>query len=87
MCQFEGDNVTKAINQPFFEVRAWVDSSVVLAWINGGASRWKTFVGNRVAEITTHLPAINWSYIASKQNPADLFSRGASDEQIQNNAL
>ena len=81
------DNVTKAINQPFFEVRAWVDSSVLLAWLNGGASRWKTFVANRVAEITTHLPAINWSYIPSKQNPADLISRGASAEEIQNNNL
>ncbi|XP_065088063.1 uncharacterized protein LOC135709605 [Ochlerotatus camptorhynchus] len=43
------NNVTSAINQPFFEIRAWVDSSVVLAWLNDGASRWKTFVANRVA--------------------------------------
>ncbi|XP_065091670.1 uncharacterized protein LOC135712644 [Ochlerotatus camptorhynchus] len=81
------NNVTSAINQPFFEIRAWVDSSVVLVWLNGGASRWKTFVSNRVAEITTHLPAVNWSHIASEQNPADLISRGASPEQIQHNSL
>lgn len=47
----------------------------------------KTFVANRVAEITTHLPAIDWSYIASKQNSADLKSHGAFAEHIQNNAL
>ncbi|XP_065086854.1 uncharacterized protein LOC135708681 [Ochlerotatus camptorhynchus] len=81
------NNVTSAINQPFFEIRAWVDSSVVLAWLNGGASRWKTFVANRVAEITTHVPAINWSHIVSEQNPADLISRGVSPEQIQHNTL
>ncbi|XP_065083408.1 uncharacterized protein LOC135705561 [Ochlerotatus camptorhynchus] len=81
------NNVASAINQLFFEIRAWVDSSVVLAWLNGGASRWKTFVANRVAEITTHLPAVNWSHIASEQNPADLISRGASPEQIQHNSL
>ncbi|XP_055634170.1 uncharacterized protein LOC129774456 [Toxorhynchites rutilus septentrionalis] len=69
------NNVTNAINQPLYEVRAWVDSNVVLAWLNGGASRWKTFVANRVAEITTHLPAANWSHIASENNPADLISR------------
>nr|XP_029729133.1 uncharacterized protein LOC115266740 [Aedes albopictus] len=54
-------NVKAAINEPILEVHAWTDSQVVLAWLNGGASRWKTFVANRVAEITTHLPVINWS--------------------------
>lgn len=81
------NNVTKAVNQPFVEVHAWVDSCVVLAYLNAGASRWKTFVANRVAEINTHLPAVNWSYIASKQNPADLLSRGSSAAQIQHNSL
>ncbi|XP_053699038.1 uncharacterized protein LOC128746009 [Sabethes cyaneus] len=80
-------NVSKAINRPFHEIRAWVDSTIVLAWLNGGASRWRTFVANRVAEITTCLPAINWSHIESEQNPADIISRGASPEQIQCNTL
>ncbi|XP_062703612.1 uncharacterized protein LOC134286063 [Aedes albopictus] len=80
-------NVTKAVEQPFDEIQAWVDSKVVLAWLNGGASRWKTFVANRVAEISTHLPAIIWNHIESENNPADLISRGASAEQIQHNML
>ncbi|XP_058449300.1 uncharacterized protein LOC131429265 [Malaya genurostris] len=80
-------NVTNAIDQSPFEVRAWTDSQVALAWINGGASRWKTFVANRVAEIVTHLPAINWGHINTHLNPADLISRGIMPEQLKNNKL
>ena len=30
----------------------WTDSSIVLHWLLGNPKRFKTFVGNRVAEIT-----------------------------------
>nr|XP_029717310.1 uncharacterized protein LOC115260537 [Aedes albopictus] len=80
-------NVKSTINEPIFEVHAWTDSQVVLAWLSGGASRWKTFVANRVAEITTHLPAINWDHVDTHQNPADLISRGALPEKLRDNSL
>ncbi|XP_053686784.1 uncharacterized protein LOC128736332 [Sabethes cyaneus] len=80
-------NVTKANPIPFHEVRAFSDSTVALAWIHGGASRWKTFVANRVAEITTLLPAINWHHVDTHNNPADVISRGALPEQLINNSL
>nr|XP_029718639.1 uncharacterized protein LOC115261333 [Aedes albopictus] len=71
----------------FHEIRAFSDSKVVLAWLSGGASRWKTFVANRVAEIVTHVPAINWYHIGTEENPADLISRGSFPEQLQQNSL
>ncbi|XP_055604176.1 uncharacterized protein LOC129752418 [Uranotaenia lowii] len=80
-------NVSRAIPSSFAEIRAWTDSQVVLAWLNGGASRWTTFVANRVAEINTLLPSINWDHIDTKQNPADLVSRGASPQELHNNSL
>nr|XP_029717306.1 uncharacterized protein LOC115260532 [Aedes albopictus] len=80
-------NVKSTINEPIFEVHAWTDSQVVLAWLSGGASRWKTFVANRVAEITTHLPAINWDHVDTHQNPADPISRGALPEKLRDNSL
>ncbi|XP_055522482.1 uncharacterized protein LOC129716673 [Wyeomyia smithii] len=80
-------NVTAAVEQPFYEIRAWTDSQVALAWINGGASRWKTFVANRVAEIVTHLPAINWGHIDTHLNPADLISRGVVPEKLKDCSL
>ncbi|XP_055527750.1 uncharacterized protein LOC129720315 [Wyeomyia smithii] len=80
-------NVMKANSIHFHEVRAFSDSTVALAWIHGGASRWKTFVANRVAEITTILPAINWHHVDTHSNPADVISRGALPEQSINNSL
>ncbi|XP_055633801.1 uncharacterized protein LOC129774128 [Toxorhynchites rutilus septentrionalis] len=80
-------SVITAISTPFIEIRAYSDSTVALAWIYGGASRWKTFVANRVAEITTLLPAINWQHVDTNNNPADLISRGALPAQIINNSL
>ncbi|XP_062709714.1 uncharacterized protein LOC134288548 [Aedes albopictus] len=71
----------------FYEIRAFSDSKVVLAWLSGGAARWKTFVANRVAEIVTHVPAINWYHIGTEENPADLISRGSFPEQLQQNSL
>ncbi|XP_055543505.1 uncharacterized protein LOC129729050 [Wyeomyia smithii] len=80
-------NVMKANPIHFHEVRAFSDSTVALAWIHGGVSRWKTFVANRVAEITTILPAINWHHVDTHSNPADVISRGALPEQLINNSL
>lgn len=86
-----GDIITtddeRSISLPINEILAFSDSTVALAWIYGGASRWKTFVANRVAEINTHLPAINWHHIDTHINPADLISRGALPDQIINNPL
>ena len=57
-------------------VRAWCDSQVVLAWVKGDTSRWDTYVANRVTKIKKNIPADQWSYIKSEQNPADCASRG-----------
>ncbi|XP_055522606.1 uncharacterized protein LOC129716796 [Wyeomyia smithii] len=80
-------NVQAALSLAFHEIRAFSDSTVALAWIKGGASRWKTFVANRVAEIVNHLPAINWYHVDTHSNPADLISRGALPAQISTNPL
>ncbi|XP_053682304.1 uncharacterized protein LOC128732893 [Sabethes cyaneus] len=61
---------------------AWSDSTTTLAWIAGDPSRWKTFVANKVAEINTVIPAVNWRHIASEMNPADLLSRGAAPSTL-----
>lgn len=47
----------------------------------------RSFVANRVAEITTLLPAINLPHEDRNHNPADLISRGALPDQIINSAL
>jgi hypothetical protein len=56
----------------------WVDSQIVLAYINSPSRRFRTFVANRVAAIQTHTEPSQWRYIRSSDNPADLLSRGGT---------
>ncbi|XP_068717084.1 uncharacterized protein [Montipora capricornis] len=56
----------------------WLDSMVALHWIKGQSSSWKPFVANRVAEIQSTWDPECWRYCASKENPADLLTRGLS---------
>jgi hypothetical protein len=63
------------------------NSTVALFWILNPARSWKTFVANRVrkiASITSKLD-IKWKYCPSKENVADLGSRGASNNRMESN--
>jgi len=65
----------------------WSDSKVVLAWIASESSRWKTFVGHRVGEIQELTVMSEWNHVSTKDNPADIVSRGCEPTQLQNNQL
>lgn len=66
----------EALNISKDKIRAWTDSTVVLAWLNCHPSRWKTFVGNRTSEILTTMKSSQWFHVSTKNNPADCASRG-----------
>lgn len=57
-------------------VYAWSDSTITLSWIASHPSKWKIFVGNRVAKIQSKVPSARWNYISTHDNPADVASRG-----------
>ena len=52
----------------------WLDSSVALHWILGNG-QYRQFVSNRVKKIKGH-PEIQWRYVPTNENPADIASRG-----------
>ena len=61
---------------------------VSLAWIQGDASRWKQYVANRVRDIQQESTPEEWRFIAGKENPADLCSRGvAAPELVEKDSL
>ncbi|XP_060846165.1 uncharacterized protein LOC132925818 [Rhopalosiphum padi] len=65
----------------------WSDSSIVLAWVTSPSTRWQTFVAYRVGEIHD-LSSINeWHHIGTKDNPADIISRGCSAKEIINSSI
>ncbi|GFY02626.1 integrase catalytic domain-containing protein [Trichonephila clavipes] len=68
-------------------VYLWSDSTIVLAWIQKEPNLLKTFVANRVATIQHLINAEQWHHVSSKQNPADLISRGLDPSSLLNNSL
>ncbi|XP_011859248.1 PREDICTED: uncharacterized protein LOC105556757 [Vollenhovia emeryi] len=68
-------------------VYAWSDSQIVLAWLRKHPSSWKTFTANRVSYIQTELPSASWAHVSTKENPADLATRGSLPSALAFNAL
>ncbi|GFW27091.1 integrase catalytic domain-containing protein [Trichonephila clavipes] len=62
----------------------WSDSTIVLAWIQKEPNLLKTFVANRVATIQHLTNTEQWHHVSSKQNPADLVSRGLDPSSLHN---
>lgn len=60
----------------------WTDSKVVLAWLSEHPSQWKTFVANRCVQIQEEFPRRFWSYVPTKENPADYASRGVKPSNL-----
>ena len=56
----------------------WSDSVDVLYWIRGCSRKFKPFVANRVGEIQSLTDPEQWRHVPTKQNPADLLTRGLS---------
>ncbi len=66
---------------------AWTDSAIVLHWLNTPPHRLQTFVSNRVSDIIGRLPPSHWRHVRTKENPADLLSRGMPATELINTKL
>ncbi|XP_045774640.1 uncharacterized protein LOC123873700 [Maniola jurtina] len=76
-------SITLKVHDSFF----WTDSTIVLAWLKTQSNQLKTFVRTRVGEIQDSTAGHRWSYVPSKENPADLVSRGIATNSIGSCAL
>ena len=65
------------------QIHMSLDSQCVLNWI-GSKRTFTTFIENRLIEIRKDRE-INFHYIASLENPADLASRGLGTEELRDN--
>lgn len=76
--------INEHINLEISQTSCWTDSEIVLQWLNKASADLKVFVGNRVAKIqeTTTQMSINWRWVPTKDNPADLASRGMEAETL-----
>lgn len=81
------EKVSKALRIPIAAKRYYSDSQITLAWIQGTPRRWETFVANRVAKIQKFSAIHEWRYVNTKENPADMASRGLEPAELIQNEL
>ncbi|CAI6375578.1 unnamed protein product [Macrosiphum euphorbiae] len=60
---------------------------VVLGWLNSESSRLKTYVDNRVEQILDGTDVSQWRYINTKDNPADIISRGIDAQELARSVM
>ena len=77
--------VTKTLKVEVTGRILWTDSKCVLQWIKRGGNQ-SVFVRNRIKEITEKQD-INFRYISTKDNPADLLTRGMSSKDLRDSRL
>ena len=66
----------------FDEVLMWSDSMFTLACIRNMTAHFKTYVANRVSYIHDGSRVSEWAYVPSRENSADMGSRGASPREL-----
>ncbi|GFW45427.1 integrase catalytic domain-containing protein [Trichonephila clavipes] len=65
----------------------WIDSTIVLAWIQKNPNLLKTSVANRVATIKNLTNTEQWHHAPSEEKPADLVSIGLNPSILHKNSL
>nr|XP_039261646.1 uncharacterized protein LOC120337819 [Styela clava] len=76
------DLIVRELEYKDISVFHWVDSKVVLGYINNEAKRFHVFVANRVQQIHDLSKSDTWFYIDSSANPSDDASRGISAREL-----
>ncbi|XP_039309934.1 uncharacterized protein LOC120358749 [Solenopsis invicta] len=81
------NKVLKSLTCKIGSVYLWTDSTIVLAWLQSFSRTWTSFVANRVGEIQQLTTIQDWHHVSSKDNPADLLSRGISPASLPQSQL
>jgi len=69
------------------KVYCWSDSAVALSWIRDEPSRFNIFVANRVAAIQELTESVEWRYVPTSLNPADILSRSAFPAELNESSV
>lgn len=77
------EKIQSALDLQQLNVFCWCDSKVTLHWIQGDQTKWKPFVRNRTAFIRERTSVNHWFYVSTKENPADMVSRGCTFDELR----
>ncbi|XP_037813774.1 uncharacterized protein LOC119604939 [Lucilia sericata] len=81
------ESLCSQLNLDKRKIYLWTDSTIVLSWLKKPPCHWPTFVKNRVALIVKKVGNENRFHVDSKDNPADLASRGSLARDLVDNPL
>lgn len=81
------EKVKPALDYQNASIFAWTDSMITLSWLASHPSKWSVFVANRTSEILKTLPYNHWYHVPTKENPADLASRGLLVDELCNSSV
>ena len=74
--------ITNVLDLKMDQMMFWSDSVNVLWWVRGRSRKFKPFVANRVGEIQSITDPVQWRYVPTSVNPADILSRGMSATEL-----
>nr|XP_027209311.1 uncharacterized protein LOC113802859 [Penaeus vannamei] len=63
--------LTKELEIPLEISVYWVDSQIILWYLNSSDKRFQTYVANRVGKILDNTVVSQWRYVPSEENPGD----------------
>ncbi|XP_011169784.3 uncharacterized protein LOC105202802 [Solenopsis invicta] len=79
--------VKAALSLNVAKVYYWTDSSIVLHWIKATNKKLPVFVAHRIGEIQELSSVEDWNHVGTKENPADLVSRGSDARELCDSLL
>lgn len=65
----------------------WTDSQVVLSWLKNQPGKLPVYVAHRVLKILKVTISEQWYHVPSKQNPADILSRGIKPHELSSSTM
>ena len=81
------NRIKRNLNVKITDEFLWTDSTIVLNWLSSHSSRWLPLVANRVSLIQRYTSHSNWLKVQSKDNPADIVSRGMLPSELVKSTL
>ncbi|XP_041451926.1 uncharacterized protein LOC121405330 [Drosophila obscura] len=68
-------------------IHCWSDSTVVLSWLREEPSKFNVFVSNKISAIQQLTRGMDWRYVPTEMNPADILSKGAAPQELLQSRL
>lgn len=81
------DKIVPILEIKIDEMYYWTDSTIVIDWIGSPSRKYNVFVANRIGEVQQLTTVESWRHVGSKDNPADVLSRGIDARDIKNSTL